>query len=60
MRLIGSTRASIVSTLEPIITSLFAFLLWGEKLSGGQMIGGAIVLSGAVLVVLQKKIPKPD
>ncbi len=48
----GPTRASIVSTLEPATTALLAALLLGEGLSALRLLGGAVVLTAAVLVAL--------
>lgn len=48
---IGSTRASIVSMIEPLITGIFAATLFNERLTGYQMLGGIMVLLGAVFIV---------
>jgi len=47
---VGPTAASILSTLEPVVTVVLAFLVFGESLGAAQLAGGALVLS-AVLVV---------
>src|ERR687898_1682639 len=47
---VGPTTASIVSTAEPVVTVLLAFLVFGELLGPVQLLGGALVL-GAVLVL---------
>lgn len=51
LELVGSTLASILSTAEPLVTALLSALLWGERLSPMQMLGGAAVLLGATLAV---------
>ncbi|KKX56119.1 DMT family transporter [Brevibacillus borstelensis] len=51
IQLIGSTRASVLSTLEPVVTIGFSALLFGERLGWLQMLGGFAVLLGAVLIV---------
>lgn len=51
LELIGSTRASILSAIEPLITTGFSALLFQERLSVFQAVGGLAVLAGAVLVV---------
>ena len=48
---VGASRASILSTVEPAVTVLLAFLVFGETLGWSQVLGGALVLSGAILVV---------
>ncbi len=50
---IGSSRASILSTVEPPVTVVLAVLIFGEALGWPQILGGALVLSAAVLVVEQ-------
>ncbi len=46
----GPTAASILSTIEPVVTVLLAFLVFGEVLGAVQLAGGALVLA-AVLVL---------
>jgi drug/metabolite transporter (DMT)-like permease len=50
---IGPTDASMLSTLEPIVTVLLATVLLGESLGGLQYVGGALILS-AVLILARK------
>jgi drug/metabolite transporter (DMT)-like permease len=50
LRLAGPTAASILSTLEPVVTVALAFVTFGESLGGAQLAGGALVLA-AVLAV---------
>jgi drug/metabolite transporter (DMT)-like permease len=50
LRRVGPTRASILSTVEPVVTVLLAYLVFGEALGGVQLLGGALVL-GAVLAL---------
>jgi drug/metabolite transporter (DMT)-like permease len=47
---VGPTTASILSTAEPVVTVLLAFLVFGELLGPVQLLGGALVLA-AVLVL---------
>jgi drug/metabolite transporter (DMT)-like permease len=46
---VGPTTASILATVEPLVTVLLAFLAFGEVLGATQLVGGAFVLV-AVLV----------
>lgn len=55
LQLIGSTKASVLSTLEPVVTFAFSALLLGESFHWLQLLGGAAVLSGAVLIVSGKE-----
>jgi drug/metabolite transporter (DMT)-like permease len=50
LRRVGPTAASILSTLEPVVTVALAFVVFGESLGPKSLAGGALVL-GAVLAV---------
>jgi len=47
---IGPTDAATVSTLEPAITAVLAVLLLGESLGPLQILGGALIVSAALVV----------
>jgi len=55
MELIGSTRASILSMIEPLVTIGFSALVFYERMTWFQLLGGAAVLLGAVLVVSSRE-----
>lgn len=57
LKYIGASQASIISTLEPVITLCLGIALLGESVSAGQLAGGAMVL--AAVVMLAKK-PKQE
>ncbi|HEX2104846.1 MAG TPA: DMT family transporter [Solirubrobacteraceae bacterium] len=50
LRRVGPTTASIVSTVEPVVTVLAAVAVFGDVLSPPQVLGACLVL-GAVLVL---------
>ena len=50
LRRVGPAAASILSTLEPVVTVALAFAIFGESLGPAQLAGGALVLL-AVLAV---------
>jgi drug/metabolite transporter (DMT)-like permease len=50
LRRVGPTTASILATVEPLVTVVLAFLVFGERLGAMQLAGGGLVLS-AVLVL---------
>lgn len=50
LKLIGPTRASTLSTLEPLVTVTLAALVLGEHIAPVQMAGGALILSAVVLL----------
>jgi drug/metabolite transporter (DMT)-like permease len=50
LRRVGPTTASILATVEPLVTVVLAFLVFGETLGAVQVVGGCLVLA-AVLVL---------
>jgi len=50
IRLIGSSRASIISTLEPVVAATLGFLLLGEVLSPVQIFGGVMILTSVLIL----------
>jgi drug/metabolite transporter (DMT)-like permease len=48
MALVGPTRASVLSSLEVVVTLGLAFLLLGERLSAWQWAGAALILGALV------------
>jgi drug/metabolite transporter (DMT)-like permease len=55
MNIIGPTKASILSMIEPVVTFILSTILFHERMSALQLMGGVIVLFGAILVVLASK-----
>jgi drug/metabolite transporter (DMT)-like permease len=47
---VGPSRASIISTVEPLVTVLLAFAVFGEALTATQLAGGGLVLASVVLL----------
>jgi drug/metabolite transporter (DMT)-like permease len=47
---IGAARASLLSTIEPVVTVLLAAALLGDRLAPVQLLGGALVLLAVVMV----------
>jgi drug/metabolite transporter (DMT)-like permease len=58
LRRVGPTTASILATIEPMVTVLLAFLVFGETLGSVQLVGGALVLS-AVVVLNMRRARRP-
>ena len=48
-----ATHAAIMFALEPVFTAFFAALFLGERLTGGDWIGAALVLAGIVVSELR-------
>lgn len=53
LRYIDAGRATIVSTLEPVVAGVVAFVWFGERFAGMQFLGAALVI-GAI-VALQRE-----
>lgn len=47
---VGATRASILGTVEPILTSVFAFLFLGESMGGNELLGGGLILLSVIIL----------
>jgi drug/metabolite transporter (DMT)-like permease len=50
LKRVGPAAASILSTLEPVVTVALAFVAFGESLGPAQLAGGALVLAAALAV----------
>ena len=50
LKLIGASRASIISTFEPVITVTFGFLLLSEILSITQLFGGMMIIASVLIL----------
>ena len=55
INLIRATRASITSTLEPIVAGFLAYSFLGETLEGIQVLGAVMVIAAIVLLQLQSE-----
>ena len=53
LRRVGPSEAAILSTFEPPVTVVLAFLVLGERLTAPQLAGGALVLAAVVLLQLR-------
>ena len=50
LALVGPSVAAILSILEPVITVSLAAVIFGESLTHGQLLGGALVLVAVVVI----------
>src|SRR5215211_7236195 len=58
LKRVGPTTASILSTVEPVVTVVLAFLVFGELLGALQLVGGVLVIV-AVLVLASQRLREP-
>ncbi len=52
---LGVHRTLLLQTLAPVFTALLAFGFQGERLTLGQLAGGAMILAGVALVVAPER-----
>lgn len=58
MERLGATDASTLSTIEPVVTVVLAWLVLDERLSAAQGVGAVLVLT-AVVVLARAAVPPP-
>jgi drug/metabolite transporter (DMT)-like permease len=54
---VGPSRASIISTIEPLVTVTLAAIVFGEALTLTQLAGGALVLGSVVMLQMLGRHP---
>ena len=54
LKRIGPTNASMLSTLEPLVTVVLAALLFGETLRSTALIGGGLILVAVMILALSE------
>jgi drug/metabolite transporter (DMT)-like permease len=57
LRRVGPTTASILATVEPLMTVLLAFLVFGEALGAVQLAGAALVLAAVLALNAPRRGP---
>ena len=50
LRRVGPTTASILCTVEPVVTVALAFVVFGDVLGVAQLLGGFVVLGGVLVL----------
>jgi drug/metabolite transporter, DME family len=55
MRFIPATTANLIATLEPVLTSIWAYFFLSELLKGSQLFGGLLILAGVILLRASEK-----
>jgi drug/metabolite transporter (DMT)-like permease len=59
LRHLPPTAAGLVATVEPVFASIVAWFWLEQVLSGWQLLGGAVVLTGIVLAQTARPAPAP-
>jgi drug/metabolite transporter (DMT)-like permease len=52
---VGPTSASILSTVEPVVTVGLAAVVFGETLSAVQLLGGVLVIAAVPVLALVRR-----
>jgi drug/metabolite transporter (DMT)-like permease len=50
LKRVGPTTASVLSTVEPVVTVVLAFLVFGELLGVLQLVGGGLVIAAVIVL----------
>jgi len=58
LKRVPASRASIVSTFEPVVVAIGSWLFLAEPLAGSQVVGVLLVCAAIVLIELTTKTPK--
>ncbi len=54
LKRVGPTTASVLSTVEPVVTVVLAFLVFGELLGALQLLGGFLVIAAVLVLATQR------
>jgi DME family drug/metabolite transporter len=55
LRYLEATVATILATIEPVMATLWAALFLGESLTWPQIVGGALVIAGVIVLQYREK-----
>jgi drug/metabolite transporter (DMT)-like permease len=55
---IGSGETALINPFETVFTVIWAMLFLGDRLSGWQWLGGALILVSAFLIGRQIAVPQ--
>lgn len=59
VRQLGASQAAVVSTLEPLFTVIFAWIILGQTLGVLQILGVAFVVAGVAASAIITKVAEP-
>jgi drug/metabolite transporter (DMT)-like permease len=60
LRRVGAVRSSVIASLEPVAAALLAAVFLEEALRPGVLVGGLLILGGAVAATLARAAPQPE
>lgn len=50
-----ATVVNLIAALEPALTAIWAYLIFGEQLTGVQLFGGLLILTGVILLRVRER-----
>jgi len=56
IKLLGAPTASMLSTLEPVVTIVLSLLILKQPITGMQVVGGALILAAVVLLTVTNPV----
>jgi drug/metabolite transporter (DMT)-like permease len=59
LRRLGAVRTAIVSAAEPLVAAVLSVLVFGERLYAGTIVGGLMILGGAVAASVARAEVQP-
>lgn len=57
---VEASKASIIATVEPVVALILAYLIFGETLTGKQLLGAFLIILGAIILQSEDRIRKFD
>lgn len=60
LKIIGPSKSSIISTLEPVLTIILSCIIFKDKMTVLQLIGGILILSSVVMLQYEKHAAADD
>lgn len=57
---LGAVRTAIVSAMEPLAAAALAVVFLGEPVRAGTLLGGALILAGAVAASAARRVPRAE
>jgi drug/metabolite transporter (DMT)-like permease len=59
LRRVGASTAAILSCVEPVVTATSAVIVYGDRLTAGQIVGGSAVLGAVVVLQARRRSAMP-
>jgi drug/metabolite transporter (DMT)-like permease len=60
LRIVGAVKTSIISSMEPLAAAFLGFAMLGESVGVGTVIGGALILAGAIGASMARPLRRPE